>query len=103
MDGHSEGRILEKLERMHGDIGKIERHLVQLNGSVSKHESRLCVIEDWRLAIEKWRVEHAREEKETDKQVTDLRIEIAKMAALGGSFGAVISIVIAALKVAGVM
>lgn len=103
MDERIEGRILEKLDRMHGDIGKIEQHLVTLNGSVGKHEARLCVIESWRESIEKWRGSHEANERKTVEGVVDLKVEVAKLAGLGGGIGLVVSIVGLIAKALGII
>lgn len=103
MDEHNEGRILEKLDRMHMDIGKIEQHLKELNGRVAKDEVRLAVMENWRADVDTWRKEHESSEKKTGEKVTDLRVEVAKMAALGGGVGVVVTLGDIILKLAGIV
>jgi len=103
MDEHNEGRILEKLGRMHTDIGKIEQHLKDLNGRVGKDEVRLAVIENWRQDVDLWRREYDSAAKKTGEEVTDLKVEIAKMAALGGGVGVVVTLGEIILKLAGIV
>jgi t-SNARE complex subunit (syntaxin) len=103
VDEHNEGRILEKLDRMHVDIAKIEQHLARLNGHVGDLQARMCVQEDWREGIDRWRSKQETEDKDASKEVAGLKAEVAKMTALGGSFGVVISIVVVILRVTGVL
>lgn len=77
------------------DIDEIKAQVKATNGTVRNHESRICVIEDWRKAVQPTVAESA-------KSVADMKVELAVLAVKYGSLGGGIALLITVLKLLGV-
>jgi hypothetical protein len=77
------------------DITEIKAQVKETNGTVKNHESRICVIEDWRKAVQPTVAESA-------KSVADMKVELAVLAVKYGSLGGGIALLITVLKLLGV-
>ena len=70
----------------------VDTRLRVLNGTVRQHCEDLAVLKDWR----------ASQANKAISQVGDLKVELAKVGAFGGSFGIIIAIAVAIFKAAGI-
>lgn len=84
------------LQSVDKKVDLIEARLKELNGSVQRNQMDIAVLKDWRITA-------APGIQSITASVVDLKVQVAKMMALGGSFGVVTGIVVAILKAAGVM
>ena len=64
-----------------------------LNGTVRQHDKSIAVLEDWRKS----------QAGPAIRQVGDLRVELARLAAQGAGFGVVVAGLVALLKGLGVL
>lgn len=60
-------------------VGKIEEHLEKLNGKVGGLDVRVAVVEEWKRCVG----------EPSAKDTSDLKIELAKVLAMGGGAGGV--------------
>jgi len=74
-------------------IDSVDARLRILNGTVRTHDIDLAVLKDWR----------ASQANKAIEQVGINRVDLAKIGALGGGFGIIMTIGILILKAAGVM
>lgn len=81
---------------MQSDLAEIKCEVKDVKRMALEHERDLAVLKDWRSAVQPSIAANT-------SGVVDLKVQAAKMAALGGSFGAVVGVIAAILKVAGVM
>lgn len=81
---------------MQSDLAEIKCEVKDIKRTVQDHDRDLAVLKDWRTQA-------APHIEANTGSVVDLKVQVAKMAALGGSFGAVFGIVVAVLKALGVM
>jgi hypothetical protein len=81
---------------MQSDLVEIKCEVKDIKRTVMDHDRDLAVLKDWRAQA-------APHIEANQANVVDLKVQTAKMAALGGSFGAVISIVGFIAKALGVI
>ena len=74
-------------------MDSVDARLKILNGTVRQHDVDLAVLKDWRASQANRAIE----------QVGINRVDLAKIGALGGGFGIIMTIGILILKAAGVM
>ena len=73
-------------------LEKIEEHLEKINGHIGEHCREIAVLKDWRSS----------RASDAIDSVGDLKVEVAKLGALGGGFGIVAIVLTAILKGFGV-
>lgn len=81
-----------KLELIYENVCEIKEQLKKLNGTVHDHERDIAVLKDWR----------ASQVNTTLGKVNDMRVEIARMGALGTTVGAALGIMLLIGKAVGV-
>ena len=84
-------QVLTTVENIETQVCKIEAHMKELNGSVKTNHTDIAVLKDWRQS----------QAQPAVKGVQDLKVEVAKFSALGGTFGAIVAIVGIVCKVLG--
>jgi len=65
------------------DVAEVKVELKELNGSVRLHATAITILQEWRLLVAPMIAANV-------KSTTDLRVELAKTAALGTTIGTVI-------------
>ena len=78
---------------MQEDIQKLTVGFEKLNGTVRENRTDLAVLKDWRLS----------QADPATKQIPDIKLEVAKLAGLGGGVGLIASIVLVIAKVVGLV
>ena len=89
------GKVLEglvALPAMKDQGDRIEKHLEELNGTVRENRTDIAVLKDWRDS----------QAGPATKQVADIRVEVAKVAAQVTGVGAVAVVVALVLRSLGV-
>jgi len=78
---------------MQQDIQKLTLGFEKLNGTVRENRTDLAVLKDWRLC----------QADPATKQIPDIKLEVAKLAGLGGGVGLITSLVLVIAKVVGLV
>lgn len=86
------GPVLSQLGGVASDVGEIKDELKALNGTVRSHTTDLTVL----------KIFCDEQVKPALVRVVDLRIELAKLAAVGGGFGLIATLAAGIGKAAGV-
>jgi len=82
-----------RLRMLDATVSRLESTVSRLDGTVHRLDTEMAVIKDWRAT----QVSHVMED------VGDLKVQLAKMAAGGAGFGAIVGIICAILKATGVL
>jgi archaellum component FlaC len=78
-------------------VSRLDSTVARLDGTVNRLDREMAVINDWR----KSQVNHTLQDM--DKDVGDLKVQVAKIVAGGGSVGVGFGAVVAILKLTGVL
>lgn len=86
-------RVFTVVTRTQEDVKELKNEFKILNGTVREHCEDLAVLKDWRDS----QVDPA------TKQIPDIKAEVAKLAAQSCGVGAILGVVVVALRALGVL